>query len=78
MRRVKSKPFSTSFSKQIKEVSALGVEPLKIHYDNLVLNINNFSTDRCTQEIVDRCKNVLFSRLKVKSCRERHGLKFCI
>lgn len=64
IRRVKSKPFSSSFSKQVLGVNKLGVEPLRIDIDTLIKELNSFSTDRYPIEVQNRCIDVLKYRLR--------------
>ena len=64
IRRVKSKPFTSSFNKQVSGVKKLGIAPLKIDIDNLLKDIEEFSTDRYSIDIQNRCKEVLRYRLR--------------
>ena len=61
--KVKAKPFSVSFNKQVQIVKGTGVKLLEIDYNNLVKEVEKFISDH-PSNFVERASKILFIRLK--------------
>lgn len=64
IRSVKSKPFSTRFSNQIKGILKLGVSPLEIDVNGVMNDIDKIDVPIEYSIYLDRIKRLLDIRLK--------------
>lgn len=64
VKRVKAKPFSTSFEKQVDIVRELGVNPLIIDIEGLTRGIGQLRVLNYADVTVNRAKKVLLERLR--------------
>lgn len=64
IRNVKSKPFSTRFSNQVKGILKLGVSPLKIDVNGVMNDISKIDVPIEYSRYLDRVKRLLDIRLR--------------
>lgn len=64
IRSVKSKPFSTRFSNQVKGILKLGVSPLEIDVNGVMNDIDKIDVPIEYSIYLDRIKRLLDIRLK--------------
>lgn len=64
LKKVKAKPFLSTFDKQVKTLNQMGFTPLKINYESLIKEIDDFSVDLYDSGKISRCRAVVKNQLR--------------